>query len=69
VRPESPTSGAATLLLSVALSRQMTQAFNAHHYSMHRKQDALDYYVIIRSFIAPAVERIPEAGPIDANTR
>jgi hypothetical protein len=25
--------------------------------------------VIIRSFIAPAVERIPQAGPIDANTR
>jgi len=69
VRPESPTSGAATLLLSVALSRQMTQAFNAHHYSIQQKQDAHDYYVIIRSFILPAVQRIPQAGPIDANTR
>jgi hypothetical protein len=69
VRPESPTSGAATLLLSVALSRQMTQAFNAHHYTAQQKQDAHDYYVIIRAFIEPAVERIPEAGPIDANTR
>ncbi len=27
-----------------------------------------DYYVIIRAFIVPAVQRIPQAGPIDANT-
>jgi hypothetical protein len=33
VRPSSPTSGAATLLLSVALSRQMIEAFNAHNYT------------------------------------
>jgi hypothetical protein len=69
VRPDSPTSGAATLLLSVALSRQMTEAFNAHNYTAQQKQDARDYYVIIRAFIEPAVERLPEAGPINANTR
>jgi hypothetical protein len=40
VRPGNPKSGAATLLFSVALSRQMTEAFNAHSYTAQEKQDA-----------------------------
>jgi hypothetical protein len=69
VRPDSPTSGAATLLLSVALSRQMTDAFTAHHYSRQQKQDARDYYVIVRALIQPAVQQVPGAGAFDPNAR
>ncbi len=36
-------------LLSVALSRQMTEAFNAHSYTAQQKQDTHDYYVIVRA--------------------
>jgi hypothetical protein len=69
VRPDSPTSGAATLLLSVALSRQMTDAFTTHHYSRQQKQDARDYYVIVRALIQPAVQQVPGAGAFDPNAR
>jgi hypothetical protein len=69
VRPGSPTSGAATLLLSVALSRQMTEAFTAHSYTAQQKQDAHDYYVIVRALIQPAVQHISGAGTLDANAR
>jgi hypothetical protein len=69
VRPTDPMPFEATFLLDIGLSQQMTMAFTAHHISTRTKQDAIDYYVIVRATLLPAVPDTSEYRLADEAAR
>jgi len=69
VHPTDPTPMAATLIVHLGLTQQMAGVYTARGLTTRQKQDTLDFYVIVRALLLPAVPGTPEYQLGDAPSR
>jgi hypothetical protein len=68
-RPSEATSLAATMIVDLALTQQMAGIYTARGLTTQQKQETLDYYIIVRAVLLPAVPGTPEYQLGDAASR